>query len=198
MDNLENQAIILGAKLADIAIRNTTDTIMNKISASKARKNDKETIIVLEEIINKLLEDKNELIQVSRAYEEEFIMRKISEDDLEYITQNLFPVLNDLFFTLMSFNTVADENTLKMEEVKSLLEILKPILSTETLKILQLLGFDFKAAVGEPLTELVRSAILSKVNSNDVNITKIITPEMVDLLKNKNAYDNFIRFMKEA
>ncbi len=36
MDNLENQAIILGAKLADIAIRNTTDTIMNKISASKA------------------------------------------------------------------------------------------------------------------------------------------------------------------
>ncbi len=198
MDNLENQAIILGAKLADIAIRNTTDTIMNKISASKAGKNDKETIIVLEEIINKLLEDKNELIQVSRAYEEEFIMRKISEDDLEYITQNLFPVLNDLFFTLMSFNTVADENTLKMEEVKSLLEILKPILSTETLKILQLLGFDFKAAVGEPLTELVRSAILSKVNSNDVNITKIITPEMVDLLKNKNAYDNFIRFMKEA
>lgn len=198
MDNLENQAIILGAKLADIAIRNTTDTIMNKISASKAGKNDKETIIVLEEIINKLLEDKNELIQVSRAYEEEFIMRKISEDDLEYITQNLFPVLNDLFFTLMSFNTVADENTLKMEEVKSLLEILKPILSTETLKILQLLGFDFKAAVGEPLTELVRSAILSKVNSNDVNITKIITPEMVDLLKNKNAYDNFIRFMKEV
>lgn len=82
MDNLENQAIILGAKLADIAIRNTTDTIMNKISASKAGKNDKETIIVLEEIINKLLEDKNELIQVSRAYEEEFIMRKISEDDL--------------------------------------------------------------------------------------------------------------------
>ncbi len=101
MDNLENQAIILGAKLADIAIRNTTDTIMNKISASKAGgKNDKETIIVLEEIINKLLEDKNELIQVSRAYEEEFIMRKISEDDLEYITQNLFPVLNDLFFLL--------------------------------------------------------------------------------------------------
>ena len=47
-------------------------------------------------------------------------MRKISEDDLEYITQNLF-MLNDLFFTLMSFNTVADENTLKMEEVKSLL-----------------------------------------------------------------------------
>ncbi len=87
----------------------------------------------------------------------------------------------------MSFNTVADENTLKMEEVKSLLEILKPILSTETLKILQLLGFDFKAAVGEPLTELVRSAILSKVNSNDVNITKIITPEMVDLLKKQKC-----------
>ena len=34
-DNLENQAIILEQVV--IAIRNTTDTIMNKISASKGK-----------------------------------------------------------------------------------------------------------------------------------------------------------------
>lgn len=77
MNNLENQAILLGAKLTEIAIRNTTETIINKVSAVKAKKDDKETINVLEEIINDLIKDKNDLIQVSRAYEEEFIMRKM-------------------------------------------------------------------------------------------------------------------------
>lgn len=197
MNNLENQAILLGAKLTEIAIRNTTETIINKVSAVKAKKDDKETINVLEEIINDLIKDKNDLVQVSRAYEEEFIMRKISEDDLVYITENLIPVLNELFITLMGFKTIDDEDTLKMEEIQSLMKILHPILSTETLKILQLLGFDFKSAIGEPLTELLRNLILSKTISNNTNMTEIITPEVVELLKNKNAFDNFLKFAKE-
>ncbi|WP_303860660.1 hypothetical protein [Alkalibaculum bacchi] len=196
MNNLENQAILLGAKLTEIAIRNTTETIINKVSAVKAKKDDKETINVLEEIINDLIKDKNDLVQVSRAYEEEFIMRKISEDDLVYITENLIPVLNELFITLMGFKTIDDENTLKIEEIQSLMKILHPILSTETLKILQLLGFDFKSAIGEPLTELLRNLILSKTISNNTNMTEIITPEVVELLKNKSAFDNFIKFTK--
>ncbi len=196
MNNLENQAILLGAKLTEIAIRNTTETIINKVSAVKAKKDDKETINVLEEIINDLIKDKNDLVQVSRAYEEEFIMRKISEDDLVYITENLIPVLNELFITLMGFKTIDDEDTLKMEEIQSLMKILHPILSTETLKILQLLGFDFKSAIGEPLTELLRNLILSKTISNNTNMTEIITPEVVELLKNKSAFDNFMRFTK--
>lgn len=196
MNNLENQAILLGVKLTEIAIRNTTETIINKVSAVKAKKDDKETINVLEEIINDLIKDKNDLVQVSRAYEEEFIMRKISEDDLVYITENLIPVLNELFITLMGFKTIDDEDTLKMEKIQSLMKILHPILSTETLKILQLLGFDFKSAIGEPLTELLRNLILSKTISNNTNMTEIITPEVVGLLKNKSTFDNFIKFTK--
>lgn len=193
---MENQAILLGAKLTEIAIRNTAETVINKVSAVKAKKDDKETINILEEIINDLIKDKNDLIQVSRAYEEEFIMRKISEDDLLYITENLIPVLNELFITLMGFKPSDNEENLKIEEIQSLMKVLHPILSTETLKILQLLGFDFKAAIGEPLTELLRSLILSKTVSNNTNLTEVITPEVVELLKNKNAFDNFTKFMQ--
>lgn len=96
----------------------------------------------------------------------------------------------------MGFKTIDDEDTLKMEEIQSLMKILHPILSTETLKILQLLGFDFKSAIGEPLTELLRNLILSKTISNNTNMTEIITPEVVELLKNKSAFDNFIKFTK--
>lgn len=55
---MENQAILLGAKLTEIAIRNTAETIINKVSAVKAKKDDKETINILEEIINDLIKDK--------------------------------------------------------------------------------------------------------------------------------------------
>ncbi len=59
MDNLEKSSYYIGAKLGRYSYQKYYCTIMNKISASKAGgKNDKETIIVLEEIINKLLEDK--------------------------------------------------------------------------------------------------------------------------------------------
>ena len=192
-ESFKNQAILLSAKLGEVAIRNTADTIMNKISASKARKNNEKTIVELEEIINGLISDKNELIQISRAYEEEFVMRKISEQDMKYITDNLIPVLANVFSKI----TDSEETSKTSSEIEDILKVLKPILSVETFTILQLLGFDFKAAIGEALTKLLRSIILSQISSGYTDLTKIVTPELVELLKNKSAYDNFNRLIKD-
>ena len=41
-------------------------------------------------------------------------------------------------------------------------EQIKELISVDTLKAIQLLGFNFKAAIGEPLTQLCADAILSK------------------------------------
>lgn len=41
------------------------------------------------------------------------------------------------------------------------MDLLKPVLSVETLTVLQLLGFNFKRAIGEPLTELLNQKIMS-------------------------------------
>ena len=49
------------------------------------------------------------------------------------------------------------------ERIKEGIEILQPVISKETFNILQLLGFNFKQAIGEPLTELVRASISSHV-----------------------------------
>jgi hypothetical protein len=43
------------------------------------------------------------------------------------------------------------------------LDVLAPFLSVETLTILQLVGFNFKRALGEPLTMLLQKFITSKV-----------------------------------
>lgn len=198
MKNLENTALTLSAKLTEIAFRNTSEAISNKIAASKAKRVDKETINDLQEIINNLIKDKNDLITISRTYEEEFIMRQISENDLKYITENLIPVLKNFLHELMSSKLVQNENIISNEEFTSLINILSPMLSTETFKILQLLGFDFKSAIGEPLTLLIKNLILSKSNINDLKVKETLTPEMVEVLKNKNAFDNFYKLLKNS
>src|SRR6266511_836805 len=61
----------LSVQLADTAIRNTASAIGDKITAAKARKKDQETIAELEEIISNLISDKNDLVRIAQAYEQE-------------------------------------------------------------------------------------------------------------------------------
>lgn len=43
-----------------------------------------------------------------------------------------------------------------------MIDVVRPLVSTEALTILQVIGFNFKRAIGEPLTDLVRSLIVSR------------------------------------
>lgn len=58
---------------------------------------------------------------------------------------------------------VSDEET--REAVDKQIKALKTLLSEETIKILQLLGFNFKRAIGEPLTEILRNKIISSLTT---------------------------------
>lgn len=147
------EVIKLGIDLGNIVAKNSAQAIMDKIRAIKAS-GDKDKIIGnLEEIINDLISDKNQLIQLVQAYEEKLITQKISDSDIEYITENILPFVESL---LESSN---DESA---EKARESMAMIKSILSKEIINILQLLGFNFKKAIGEPLTNLVSAAIASK------------------------------------
>ena len=137
----------LASDLIQVSTRNTASYIADKIKASKAKKNDKETINELEEIIQNLLEDKIEIQRIAQAYDQELSSQKITEKDIEYITNNLFPVFSKLI----------------PQDKKNDLEQMKSLLSVETLTIMQLLGFNYKKAIGEPLTLLLQKTIESKI-----------------------------------
>lgn len=65
---------------------------------------------------------------------------------------------------------------------------------------MQLLGFNYKKAIGSPLTMILRNFILSKVPTSDNTeiVHKLVTPEMVEILKNKNAYENFKNLTRDT
>lgn len=145
---MDNQIVAqLAANLVEATARNSASVILNKIKTVKTKKDNKETINELEEIISDLLTDKAEIQRIAQAYEQELISQKITEHDIKYITDNLLPILADFV----------------PEKDKDQIEQLKKILSVETLTIMQLIGFNYKQAVGEPLTILLRKIIESKI-----------------------------------
>ncbi len=147
---VDPQINALGVQLADVGVRNTVAAVTGRIKAAKAKKEDAETINTLTEIVNDLLADKNDLVQIARGYEQILDAQRISEADIAYITDSVLPIIR-------TFADAGDNDTDQM------IELLQPILSVETITVLQLLGFNFKQAIGEPLTALVAQLIGSKM-----------------------------------
>jgi hypothetical protein len=145
----------LGVQLTASVVRNTAIAIADRISVLRAKKQDNETIADLEQIVNDLIADKSELVRIAQAYKEELVAQQISSGDVQYITTNIMPVLKKLIESA----TPGGGQGAKSTEVMNLIE---PILSVETVTVLQLLGFNFRKAIGQPLTELVSHAILAR------------------------------------
>ncbi|CAH1857486.1 hypothetical protein [Convivina praedatoris] len=144
------------AKLGELAVKNTASVVFDKIGTVKAKKNDAQTISELTEIIQDLINDKQELMMIAQGLEKEFVSQELSENDIKMISDTIIP-------TITKFAENADDGG-KMEEG---IATIKPLLSKETINIMQTLGFNFKKAIGEPLTELMNNKIKSFESSSN-------------------------------
>jgi len=146
---MDPELTALGLQLANTAVRNSASKVAERISSARTRKRDQETIAELEDIVNELVADKAELIRIAQAYEEEFVTQRLSPENVEYIIRSIVPVLEGLMAE------GGDEAA-----VQKMMELVRPILSVETVTVLQLVGFNFKRAIGEPLTEVLHQKIM--------------------------------------
>lgn len=144
----------LGTQLADVAFRNAASNVAERIGAVKIRKDNQATIQLLEELVNELVSDKAELTRIAQAYQQEVQATQISADDIKYIAENLRPLLEKLA-----------ELSPGAGSAEGFLDVLEPLLSAETLTIAQLIGFNVRQAIGEPLTEVVRTQISDRLGS---------------------------------
>jgi len=144
----------IGVQLAAVAVRNTALAVTEKIRAVKARKEDRETIVELEAIVNDLVTDKIELVRLANAYEDELVAQRLTADDISYIADNVVPILKQLLARMP-----------QAEQSAAALEAVEALLSVETVTVLQLVGFNFRRAIGEPLTELVAGLISARAAS---------------------------------
>lgn len=189
--NIDPELLSTGSKVIS-SLTNAASTIYDRVRMAKQKTNKEEAISELEQIINDLIDEKQELYRTIQIYQEELIMKKISNEDVEYITQKIVPLLEDLLI----------ENS--TDDPMDNFEILKSLLSQETFKILQLLGFNFKKAIGEPLTNLVRDFIESqnpKLEGKQLELQLLkeqLNIEYMKIIQDEEAYERYLKVTQES
>jgi len=177
----------LAVQLADAAVRNTATAVADRIGAARARRKDQETIAELEQIVNDLIDDKSELVRIAQAFEQQLVAQKLSPDDVQYIASNIVPVLRKLA-------EAGSADAGAAASVQEMMDLLKPILSVETVTVLQIIGFNFREAIGTPLTELVSRLILSRMQS-DTEIQRLLVQRDLAYLEVAQDPDAYSRLL---
>lgn len=139
----------MGTNLTNLAVRGTVSAVGSKIKAIKMEKDVDIIKNKYDEIINELLSEREEAIRIAQVYKTELEKYEIGDEDIKHLHNTVERVLE--IFKKMSPSTPLETY-----------EQFKELISVDTLKSMQLLGFNYKAAIGEPLTQLCANAILSK------------------------------------
>jgi len=152
MDPTYTTALVeLGTSLTTLAVKGTASAINTKIKAIKNEKSVKNIRNTYDEIVNELLAEREEAIRIAQIYKAEIDRIEISDEDILHLHGTVGKVLE----LLKSYSS---------DMPIELFEQLKELISIDTLKSIQLLGFNYKAAIGEPLTQLCANTILAKVS----------------------------------
>lgn len=149
-DQILSAGASLGAQLATIAAKGTAIQVSNQFKAIRGKKQLNEVCNSYEELINELVAERAQLIAIANAYEAELNRYEITDEDINYL-QNTISNALDIIKSISPQNDFSN-----FEQFKSLI-------SVDTLKAMQLLGFDYKAAIGDPLTEVCAQAIKGKL-----------------------------------
>ncbi len=184
---MDQVALQLFTSLADVAARQSAAAIAAKISAIRAKKQDAEAIRELTELVNDLVADRDEILAIAQGLKEQLVSQQISDDDIEHVVNTTLPVLR----------AMTSANSESGSDAENMVDQLKPILSQDTLKVLQTLGFNFRSAIGEPLTILLRNLILaqarSTVDNHELEVAQI--EQQTELMRLAQDPDSHARLM---
>ncbi|MCD8374163.1 MAG: hypothetical protein LUC20_03565 [Oscillospiraceae bacterium] len=157
----------MGVSLTELAIKGTATAVTNKIKAIKDEKNAEKLRNTYDEIVSELLSERDEAVRIAQAYKSEMDRIVISNDDIEHLHNTVARLLGIIkAFQLASAATQGEEEIAKVTAQVESYEQIKELISVDTLKTMQLLGFNYKAAIGEPLTQICANAILNIGNKS--------------------------------
>lgn len=188
------ELLSLGTALAELAVKGTATAVSNKIRAIKEEKNIDKIRNTYDAIISELLNEREEAVRIAQAYKSELEKVVISDEDIQHLHNTVSRILEIIKkMQIASAERISPEAVSIVESQVESYEQIKELISVDTLKTMQLIGFNYKSAIGEPLTLMLKNFILSKVTEPDSlkAFEKIVTPEMVEILKDNTAYENF-------
>jgi len=163
MDEHINMLAETGINLTALAVKGTVSAVATKIKALKAEKDLEVVKNKYDELINELLSEREEAIRIAQLYKSEVDRLEISDEDIVHLNKTISQVISVLTKMAPGVNVEA-------------ISPLQSLITVDTLKAMQLLGFNFKAAIGEPLTNLCAQVILSKSPVKDDAVRRLKSP----------------------
>ena len=149
MDEIYTQPLVdMGVALAELAVKGTASTVSKKIRAIKDVKDAEKLRTTYVSIVNEVIQEREDAVRIAQAYKAELDRIIISDEDIQHLHATISRILD--LIKQFSPDTPVES-----------LETFKDLVSADTLKTMQLLGFNYKAAIGEPLTNLCAEAISS-------------------------------------
>ncbi len=149
-----------GTSLATLVAGGTVTAIKGKIQSLKTEKNVDRIRSEYDEIVTKILQERTDAILLAQTYKTELEKIVINDDDIEHLQKTIERVL-EIFITFKT-ESIDPEDSEAIKKIKTQNESLKAIkelINADTLKTMQLLGFNYKAAIGEPLTDVCAEKI---------------------------------------
>nr|WP_100206646.1 hypothetical protein [Streptococcus sobrinus] len=137
-----------GVDLATLAVKGTATMVTSKIQSVKDVKDAAILRSTYDDLISELLAEREQAIRIAQSYKEEYEKINIDDEDIEYLSNTLEKAIS----LLSSFSGL---NEIQEQSMKQLVELL----NKDTLKTMQLIGFNYKQAIGEPLTEACATII---------------------------------------
>ena len=161
MDNVYTTAMVeMGVTLTELAVKGTASAVNKKIRAIKSVKDAEKLRVAYDEIVNEVLQEREEAVRIAQVYKTELDRIEISDEDIEHLHNTVSRIIEIL--KIMQLSGAVGKSEAEVEKVKSQVEgyeQIKELISVDTLKTMQLLGFNYKEAIGEPLTKLCANAI---------------------------------------
>lgn len=144
-------AMSIAKQLSTLFAKPGADAIVAKLNGLSSEKDTRELRAQYEEIIYELLQDRNAALAIAKEYKDELENIQISEEEIN----SLHNTVSNVIDVLITSGGISEEEQASMHALKDLI-------SADTLRSLQLLGFNYKEAIGSTLTELVKLWINTK------------------------------------
>lgn len=151
MDPYTTQVLVdLGSSLAVLAAKGTASAVATKVKAIRGDKDAASVRVAYDE----LLEERSEALRIAQTYKAELERVQICDDDSQGLDATIARVL-EIFASMQSDG----EEPSSPNATAMALGQFRQLISADTLRTMQLLGFNYKAAIDEPLTELCANKI---------------------------------------
>ena len=174
MDAMYTQPLVeMGVSLTELAVKGTVSAVSKKIRAAKEIKEVEKLRSTYDEIINEILLEREEAVRIAQAYKSELDRMFISDEDIEHLHNTVARLLEIIkSFQLISAMAKGAEEVEKVQKQVESYEQIKELISVDTLKTMQLLGVNYKAAIGAPLPQICSNAISNLGNKNKSSVNK--------------------------